>query len=96
MQVDDVPQEYRETVGTVGELLRGGGASQGDPDRAADILVRIVHADNLPSHLLLGAGAANMALNYSRTQIAEATAWQAVSASADAGADYPVDLLATP
>jgi hypothetical protein len=74
---------------------RNGGASQGDPDRAADILVRIVHAGNLPSHLLLGAGAANMALNYSRGQITEATAWQAVSASADAGAGYPVDLPTT-
>ncbi|GAA2333008.1 SDR family NAD(P)-dependent oxidoreductase [Dactylosporangium salmoneum] len=94
MQVDDIPQDYRETVGAMAELLRGGGASQGDPDRASDILVRIVHADNLPSHLLLGAGAVGMALNYSRSQIAEATAWQAVSASADTGADYPVDLPA--
>jgi NAD(P)-dependent dehydrogenase (short-subunit alcohol dehydrogenase family) len=94
MQVDDVPQEYRETVGAMGEMLRGG-AAPGDPDRAADILVRIVHADNLPSHLLLGAGAAGMALNYSRRQIAEASAWQAVSASADAGAGYPVDLPTT-
>ncbi|GAB2734408.1 SDR family NAD(P)-dependent oxidoreductase [Kitasatospora kifunensis] len=95
MQVEDVPQEYRQTVGALGELLRGGGAAQGDPDRAADILVRIVHADNLPSHLLLGAGAAHMALDYSHSQIAEATAWQAVSASADTGADYPVDLPTT-
>jgi NAD(P)-dependent dehydrogenase (short-subunit alcohol dehydrogenase family) len=93
MQVDDVPQEYRETVGALGERLRGGPAP-GDPDRAADILVRIVHADNLPSHLLLGASAADMALNYSRSQIAEATAWQAVSASADAGA-APADLPTT-
>ncbi|AUH40036.1 SDR family NAD(P)-dependent oxidoreductase [Streptomyces sp. CMB-StM0423] len=92
MQVDDVPEEYRETVGAMGELLRGGSSAQGDPDRAADILVRIVHADNLPGHLLLGAGAAQMALDYSRSQITEATAWQAVSASADSGADYPVDL----
>jgi hypothetical protein len=35
-----------------------------------------------------------MALDYSRSQIAEASAWQAVSASADTGADYPVDLPA--
>ncbi|WP_217553176.1 SDR family NAD(P)-dependent oxidoreductase [Streptomyces sp. GbtcB6] len=94
MQVDDVPQEYRETVGALAERLRDG-VAPGDPDKAADILVRIVHADNLPSHLLLGAGAADMALNYSRGQIAEATAWQAVSASADAGADHPVDLPGT-
>jgi NAD(P)-dependent dehydrogenase (short-subunit alcohol dehydrogenase family) len=93
MQVEDVPQDYRQTVGAMGELLRGG-AAQGDPDRAAEILVRVVHAGNLPSHLLLGAGAVEMALDYSRSQIAEASAWQAVSASADTGADYPVDLPA--
>jgi len=94
MQVEDVPPDYRQTVGAMGELLRGGGAAAGDPDRAAEILVRIVHAGNLPSHLLLGAGAAAMALDYSRRQIAEASTWQAVSASADTGADYPVDLPA--
>ncbi|HEY4020484.1 MAG TPA: SDR family NAD(P)-dependent oxidoreductase [Pseudonocardiaceae bacterium] len=93
MQVEDVPQDYRETVGALGELLRGG-IAPGDPDRAAEILVRVVHANNLPSHLPLGAGAAGMALDYSRGQIAEATAWQAVSASADTVADYPVDLPA--
>jgi NAD(P)-dependent dehydrogenase (short-subunit alcohol dehydrogenase family) len=93
MRVEDVPQDYRQTVGAMGELLRGG-AAPGDPDRAAEILVRVVHAGNLPSHLLLGAGAIGMALDYSRNQIAEASAWQAVSASADTGADYPVDLPA--
>ncbi|MFF2073370.1 SDR family NAD(P)-dependent oxidoreductase [Kitasatospora sp. NPDC058162] len=91
MRIDDLPAEYGETVGALAELLRGG-AAPGDPDRAADILVRIVHAENLPGHLLLGAGAVQMALDYSRGQLAEATAWQAVSASADTGAAYPVDL----
>jgi NAD(P)-dependent dehydrogenase (short-subunit alcohol dehydrogenase family) len=95
MRVEDVPQDYRPTVGAMGALLRGGGAAPGDPDRAAEILVRVVQAGNLPSHLLLGAGAVAMALDYSRSQIAEASAWQAVSASADTGADYPVDLPAT-
>lgn len=95
MRVEDVPADYRQTVGAMGEQLRGNRVAPGDPDRAAEILVRVVHADNLPSHLVLGAGAAEMALDYSRAQIAEASAWQAVSASADAGADYPADLPAT-
>ncbi|WP_194916775.1 SDR family NAD(P)-dependent oxidoreductase [Catenulispora rubra] len=97
MRVEDVPEDYRQTVGTMSDLIRSGGGAvvvQGDPDRAAEILVRIVHADNLPGHLLLGAGAVGMALDYSRSQIAEAEAWQAVSASADKGVDYPVDLPA--
>jgi len=94
MEVNDIPQEYRETVGAMSDRLRTGTSQVGDPDRAAEILVRIVQSGNLPTHLLLGAGAARMALDYSRNQIAEATAWQAVSASADTGADYPVDLPA--
>jgi NAD(P)-dependent dehydrogenase (short-subunit alcohol dehydrogenase family) len=94
MAIDEVPQDYRETVGALGERLRGGTTQVGDPDRAAEILVRVVHSGELPSHLLFGAGAAEMALEYSRRQIAEATAWQPVSASADTGADYPVELPA--
>ncbi|WP_371522054.1 SDR family NAD(P)-dependent oxidoreductase [Kitasatospora sp. NBC_01300] len=94
MEVDDVPAEYQATVGAMADLLRSGAASVGDPDRAAEILVRIVKAGNPPAHLLLGGGAARMALDHSHGQIAEATAWQAVSASADTGADYPVDLPA--
>jgi NAD(P)-dependent dehydrogenase (short-subunit alcohol dehydrogenase family) len=95
MQVHEVPQDYRQTVGAMGELLRGGSVAPGDPDRAAEILVRVVHGDNLPSHLVLGAGAVGMALDYSQSQIAEASAWRAVSESADTGADYPVDLPGT-
>ncbi|KZM75463.1 SDR family NAD(P)-dependent oxidoreductase [Nocardia terpenica] len=91
MQIEEIPQDYRQTVGALAELLRAG-AAPGDPNRAAEILVRVVHSGQLPSHLLLGAGAATMALAYSRSQIAEASAWQAVSVSADTGAGYPIDL----
>ena len=94
MKIEDVPQDYRQTVGTMAELLRGGTAAPGDPDRAAEILVRVAHSGNLPSHLLLGAAAVGMALDYCRGQIEEANTWQALSASADTGADYPVDLPA--
>jgi NAD(P)-dependent dehydrogenase (short-subunit alcohol dehydrogenase family) len=93
MDVHDVPEEYQATVGAVASLVRGGGPA-GDPDRAAEILVRAAKREQVPSHLLLGAGAARMALDYSRKQIDEAGAWQAVSASADFGAQYPVDLPA--
>jgi hypothetical protein len=51
--------------------------------------VATVKRDNLPSHLLLGAGAADMALDYSRRQLAEATAWQNISRSADRAQPYP-------
>ena len=92
MEVQGIPEQYEATVGAFAELIRASGSPAGDPDRAAEILVRLVKRGHLPSHLLLGAGAAGMAIDYSRRQIAEASAWQAVSASADFGAEFPVDM----
>ncbi|MEU5303971.1 SDR family NAD(P)-dependent oxidoreductase [Streptomyces noursei] len=93
MDVQDVPPEYQATVGAFTDRAHGGRIA-GDPDRAAGILVRVVKREHLPSHLLLGTNAARMALDHSRRQIAEAEAWQAVSLSADFGAEYPVELPA--
>lgn len=90
MDVHGIPDEYRNTVGSFADRLRST-PPVGDPDRAADILVRAVKRDSVPSHLIVGAGAARMAIAYSHDQIAEAQAWQAVSASADFDAE-PVEL----
>ncbi|WP_405994888.1 SDR family NAD(P)-dependent oxidoreductase [Streptomyces sp. NBC_00986] len=92
MQIPEVAPEYDETVGAMIRLLDGPVTAAGDPKRAGEILVRIVKQPNLPSHLLLGVVAVEMAQNYSRDQIAEAAAWEAVSRSADFDQDYPVDL----
>ena len=46
----------------------------------------------MPSHLLLGVNAIDMALAYSQMQLDEATAWDAVSRSADFAEPYPVEL----
>jgi NAD(P)-dependent dehydrogenase (short-subunit alcohol dehydrogenase family) len=91
MDVQRIPEEYQATVGALASLLRGGNAA-GDPDRAAEILVRVAKRTHVPGHLLLGDGAARAALDYSQRQIDEALAWQAVSASADFDAEHPVDL----
>ncbi|WP_116209555.1 SDR family NAD(P)-dependent oxidoreductase [Streptomyces olivoreticuli] len=93
MDIQDVLPEYQATVGAFTDRVRGS-RTAGDPDRAAGILVRVVKRDHLPTHLLLGANAAQMALDYSQQQTAEAGAWQAVSVSADFGAEYPVELPA--
>jgi hypothetical protein len=47
---------------------------------------------NLPTHLLLGAGAVYLAREYSSHQAAEVDAWQAVSASADFDQPYATAL----
>ncbi|OKH99299.1 short-chain dehydrogenase/reductase [Streptomyces sp. CB02923] len=93
MEIQDVPPEYRATVGAFTDRARGS-RTAGDPDRAAGILVRAVKRDRLPGHLPLGADAARMALDHARQQITEAEAWQAVSVSADFGSAYPVELPA--
>ena len=92
MQIPDVAPEYDETVGALIRLFDGPVVAAGDPKRAGEILVRVVKQPNLPSHLILGAGAVEMAQNYSRDQIAEASTWEAVSRSADFDQEYPVDL----
>lgn len=89
MRIHDIPAEYDSTVGAM--VKRGGGFSPtGDPMRAAEILVRVIQRDNLPTHLLLGVNAVEMSLDYSRRQIEEATTWENVSRSAAFGAPYPV------
>ncbi|MEV8059602.1 SDR family NAD(P)-dependent oxidoreductase, partial [Streptomyces antimycoticus] len=93
MTVHPIPDAYDETVGAMNRLVRQSttGAA-GDPRRAAEIIVRTVHRDQVPSHLPLGVNATTMAQDYSRHQLAEATAWEEVSRSADFGEPYPAQL----
>jgi NAD(P)-dependent dehydrogenase (short-subunit alcohol dehydrogenase family) len=93
MRIQDVAPEYDPTVGAVVRMLSGSAGAAGDPKRAGEILVWVVKRQNLPSHLILGAGAVQMAQSYSRSQLAEAAEWESVSRSADFDQDYPVDLV---
>jgi NAD(P)-dependent dehydrogenase (short-subunit alcohol dehydrogenase family) len=90
MTVDEIPADYDSTIGEMHRRIRAStiGAA-GDPVRAAEIIVRAVKRDEPPSHLLLGVNAVDMALAYSRSQLEEATAWEAVSRSADYAEPYP-------
>ncbi|MFJ4685456.1 SDR family NAD(P)-dependent oxidoreductase [Streptomyces sp. NPDC088789] len=91
MRVPEVPSEYEATVGEMVRFLGGSVATEGDPDRAGEILVRVVKDPAPPTHLILGAGAAEMARTYSQGQLAEAAVWEPVSVSADFGRDYPAE-----
>ncbi|WP_406011854.1 SDR family NAD(P)-dependent oxidoreductase [Streptomyces sp. NBC_00984] len=92
MQTPDVASEYDATVGEMVRLFSGANAP-GDPKRAGDILVRVVKHPAPPSHLVIGAGAVQMAQDYSRGQLEEAARWEAVSRAADFDQE-PVDLPA--
>ncbi len=92
MTIHDIPADYDTTIGAMHRRVRGSTAgAAGDPERGAEIIVRAVKRDNPPSHLLLGVTAVEMALDYSRRQIAEASAWQDVSRSADYAQPYPAE-----
>ncbi|MFF5431824.1 SDR family NAD(P)-dependent oxidoreductase [Streptomyces griseofuscus] len=93
MTVHDVPEAYDATVGAMNRLMRQSTAgAAGHPRRAAEIIVRTVRRGEIPGHLLLGVNAATMALDHDRRRLAEASAWEKVSRSADFGEPYPVPL----
>jgi NAD(P)-dependent dehydrogenase (short-subunit alcohol dehydrogenase family) len=95
MTIRDIPADYDTTIGAMHRRVRAGTAgASGDPERGAEIIVQAVKRDNPPSHLLLGATAVEMALDYSRGQVAEASAWQDVSRSADYAQPYPAEFPA--
>ncbi|MGW4812945.1 SDR family NAD(P)-dependent oxidoreductase [Kitasatospora cineracea] len=97
MTVHPVPEPYEQTVGAMNRRVRQGtSGAAGDPARAAEILVRTVRRGDAPGHLLLGANAVSMALDYSRRQLEEAGAWEKVSRSADFTEPYPVELPPPP
>jgi NAD(P)-dependent dehydrogenase (short-subunit alcohol dehydrogenase family) len=95
MTVHDIPDAYDSTIGAMHRRMRANPAGPaGDPVRAAEIVVQAVKRDNPPSHLLLGVNAVEMSLAYSRRQLDEASAWEAVSRSADFASPYPVEFPA--
>jgi NAD(P)-dependent dehydrogenase (short-subunit alcohol dehydrogenase family) len=92
MTINVVPADYDATIGTMHRRMRATPAGPaGDPVRAAEIIVQAVKRGDPPSHLLLGVTAVEMALDYSRRQLAEATAWESVSRSADYAEPYPAE-----
>ena len=92
MTIHDIPADYDATIGAMHRRIRASTAGPaGDPERGAEIIVQAVKRDNPPSHLPLGQTAVDMALDYSRRQIEEATAWERVSRSADFAEPYPAE-----
>ena len=93
MTVHATPDAYDSSVGATNRRVRqGASGTAGDPNRAAEIIVRTVRRGEVPSHLLLAVNAVDLALDSSRGQLAEAEPWEAVSHSADYAEPYPVQL----
>jgi NAD(P)-dependent dehydrogenase (short-subunit alcohol dehydrogenase family) len=92
MDIQNIPKDYQATVGAIANIMGTDLTNAGDPKRAGETLIRVIKRNHLPTHLLLGGGAAQSAIRYSLDQIAEASTWLIVSNSLDFGQPHPVDL----
>jgi NAD(P)-dependent dehydrogenase (short-subunit alcohol dehydrogenase family) len=76
--------DYEETVGAINRYrAENDGVQPGDPARAAQVILDVLASDDLPRRLVLGAAAAQMALDSAAQRSAETEKWAAVSAAAD-------------
>jgi NAD(P)-dependent dehydrogenase (short-subunit alcohol dehydrogenase family) len=92
MTVHEPGEAYEQTVGAMNARMRqSGDGPAGDPDRAAQILVRIAKRTSVPYHLPLGVNAAEMSIAQDRRLLAEDEAWRLVSRSADFAEPFPVE-----
>ncbi len=76
--------DYAETAGKtrVGRF-ENKHAQPGDPDRAGEVIVEVVHSDDLPEILTLGASGVAAVKATLEAKIAELDKWQEVSARCD-------------
>ncbi|TAN31312.1 SDR family NAD(P)-dependent oxidoreductase [bacterium] len=84
MRIDDVSPDYRATVGAMAANLRNNNdIMRGDPDKIAQVILRIVAEPNPPVRLLLGSDAVAVAAaaNTERQRVDEQ--WRTVSLSTD-------------
>jgi hypothetical protein len=81
-----------DTVGFMNSHVRkSDDITAGDPDRAAEILVRMSRRTHIPYHLPLGANAAEGSIALDEQLLTEDRKWRGVSRSADFAEPYPVD-----
>ena len=92
MRIDDIPDAYAQTVGAVNTRLRHNpDGPEGDPARAAEILVRVAKRRDIPYHLPLGVTAAEASIRLDEQLLAQDRKWRAVSRSADFAEPYPAE-----
>jgi hypothetical protein len=67
-EIQSIPP-YDATVGSLARVLKTDLVRTGDPRRAAEILVRVVKRQNLPTHLVLGSAAVYLARDNPPTRL---------------------------
>jgi NAD(P)-dependent dehydrogenase (short-subunit alcohol dehydrogenase family) len=86
--------DYEASVGaTVRQLASYWGNEPGDPDKIAQVVLRIADAGLLPPHILLGANAVQAARQADEARNAATDRWEAVATWTDVGFDGPLPPL---
>jgi NAD(P)-dependent dehydrogenase (short-subunit alcohol dehydrogenase family) len=74
--------EYEASVGQIMELLRSiRGRAEGDPNKIADVIVRLANSDDVPLRLILGVDAEKRVQNVERARASEAEKWRELTLS---------------
>ena len=85
--IPDLLPDYEPSVGALVETLKSlWGQENSDPDKVAQVILRLVESDKLPAHLLLGSDAVQFTGQAEATRAAEAERWREVSVSTDVDA----------
>jgi NAD(P)-dependent dehydrogenase (short-subunit alcohol dehydrogenase family) len=83
-QMPELLPDYKPTVGAVNEVLAGRiGNETGDPEKVAQVILRLAAHDSLPAHLLLGSDALQRFGQADAARDAAAERWRDVSLSTD-------------
>ena len=83
----DLLPDYEPSVGTVIKALQPlWGQENSDPEKVAQVNLRLAACDHLPAHLLLGSDAVRYAAEAEATRAADAEKWREISISTDANA----------
>jgi NAD(P)-dependent dehydrogenase (short-subunit alcohol dehydrogenase family) len=89
--VPELLSDYKPTVGGMLEMLGGHiGNEAGDPEKVAQVIIRLAAHDNPPAHLLLGSDALHYFGQADAARNAAAEEWRSVSLSTDFTAKDPI------
>jgi NAD(P)-dependent dehydrogenase (short-subunit alcohol dehydrogenase family) len=92
--VPELQSDYKPTVGAVQETIAGRiGNEVGDPEKVAQVIVRLAAHDSPPAHLLLGSDALHRFGQADAARNAAAEQWRNVSVSTDVTARDPIPTL---
>ncbi|MGG6311544.1 SDR family NAD(P)-dependent oxidoreductase [Paenibacillus macerans] len=83
--------DYEPSVGSVLVSLESHwGHENGDPEKVAQVILKLAYADVLPAHLLLGSDAVYINDQAEKQRSANAERWHEISVSTDAGSSLSV------